>query len=263
MYRSTLFIVLILVVACSPQRAPLSEGGSVLDLTAPLVDTDPPDTEETDTDGYPEDTAAPEDTDTVPGTKPFCDEIPGAISWWTEDTFESNEVEPTRTYVIPSVQGDLYDRLIVDLDVTFAGWDAGDPSGTHGVFQLTRSETWRSNLYGYMTLFGPNTNKAKVISNIDLAAGEVTRLETTGVTLAVGTTYHVHYTYDPGLGERRMLITAGEEIIVNIADTDVAAEVTSMAPGYQLILGSDNNANGPEVLTRDWVFDNVCVQIVP
>lgn len=194
----------------------------------------------------------------------LCPEVEGGISWAMPGDFVPSTSEPTRTCMIDCTGGLAYSAIVVEFDLTHAGWYAPDPDGTHGIFQLTRSTRWRSNLYGYMTMFGPARNEVKVISNIDLGAGEVVRLNRTGIAIAADATYHVRYTYDTAAHERRLLVTSGRETVLDISDASTVDEVSTLGPGFQVILATDHaGSDGPEVPTYGWRYANMCIQVLP
>ena len=168
--------------------------------------------------------------------------------------------EPTRTFLIPTQSGETYSRVELDLDLTHEGWYMPQPDGAHGIFQLTRSQSWGGNLYGFMTLRGPaNGNLVRVIANIDLPQGQTTRLQTNKL-LDVGVTYHVRYVYDAAGGTRSLLMRGNGQTYVDISGTDVVATVSTLAPGFELILATDLACSGcgPEVPTFGWRYSNVC-----
>jgi hypothetical protein len=199
--------------------------------------------------------------DDAPG---FCPDISGAVVFRMEEAWVPSPGEAVRELLIPCAGGLTFGSIVVEMDLTHAGWDETSPDATHGIFQLQRDSRWRSNLYGYMTMFGPTRNEVKVISNIDLGAGEVVRLNRRPVRLAEDTTYHVRYTYDTTIGERRLVLTAGGETVLDMSDANTVSDVTTLAPGFELHLGSpDLGDTGPEVPIYGWTFENLCVQILP
>jgi len=189
-----------------------------------------------------------------------CADVPGGVAF-EADMFVPTEAEPSRSFSIPTVAGRDYASIEVELDVTHAGWYGPDPSGTHAIFQLTRGR-WRSGLYGFMTAFGPSRNELKVISNIDLAAGEVVRLNRRPARLESGQTYHVRYVYDAAGGERRLTVTNGEEVLMDESDSRVAASVRTEG-SLDLILATPLNPEGPEVPSYGWTYDNFCLRVLP
>ncbi len=181
-----------------------------------------------------------------------------------QQPFVPTDAAPTKELVLPTGNGQTYARLTLELDVTHAGWYAPKPDGAHGIFQLTRSKKWGSNLYGFMTWRGPPSKLIRVNSNIDQAPGVILQLQTNKL-LQAGTKYHVKYTYDGPTQTRSLLVTDAGQAVVDIQKQDAASEVTTLTPGFDLILATALNCSGcgPEVPTIGWTYENVCLQLDP
>ena len=194
----------------------------------------------------------------------FCPEIPGGIVFRMEEAYEASELEPTRTFMIPSGNNEIYSRIVLDFDFYHAGYYEPDPAGAHGLFQLTRSTVWRSNLYGFMTMRGPTSNLHRVISNIDLAAGETIRLQTNHW-VPPDREYHMQYIYDATVPERRLILKNGDQVMFDISDNNAVSEIRTLSPGFQLILATDlaEPGMGPEVPMHGWRFSNLCLRVEP
>lgn len=194
----------------------------------------------------------------------FCPDIEGAVVFRMTEEFVPSPEEPTRSFTIPCEGGLVFGSVVIELDVIHGGWFEPEPDGTHGIFQFQRGTRWRSNLYGFMTMFGPPQNEVKVISNIDLGPGEVVRLNQRPARFYEGTTYHIRYTYDAAGSERRLVITDGDGEVINISDSRTVGEVSTLSPGFDLILATaDSGDEGPEVPSYGWVYDNVCIRVLP
>jgi len=194
----------------------------------------------------------------------FCPDIAGGIVFRMEAVFEASEQEPTRTFLIPCGADEIYSRIVLDFDFYHAGYYEPDPDGAHGLFQLIRGTVWRSNLYGFMTMRGPTSNLHRVISNIDLAAGETIRLQTTHW-VPPDRDYHMQYIYDASVPERRLILMSGDQELFDISDNNAVSEIRTLAPGFELILATDlaEPGTGPEVPMHGWRFSNLCLRIEP
>ncbi|MFH1438454.1 MAG: hypothetical protein ABIJ56_22285 [Pseudomonadota bacterium] len=194
----------------------------------------------------------------------FCPDIEGAVVFRMTDDFVPSPEEPTRSFTLPCEGGLVFGSVVIELDLTHGGWFEPEPDGTHGIFQFQRGTRWRSNLFGFMTMFGPPQNEVKVISNIDLGPGEVVRLNQRPARFYEGTTYHIRYTYDAAGSERRLVITDSDGEVINIHDDQTVGRVDTLDPGFDLILASaDSGDEGPEVPSYGWVYDNVCIRVLP
>jgi hypothetical protein len=159
-----------------------------------------------------------------------------------EDIYEASAQEPTRTFMIPCGNNEMYSRIVLDFDFYHAGYYEPDPAGAHGLFQLTRS----------------------TVSNIDLAAGETIALNTSHW-VPPDREYHMQYIYDATVPERRLILKEGDQVLFNVSDGNAVSEIRTLSPGFQLILATDlaEPGMGPEVPMHGWRFENLCLRVEP
>jgi hypothetical protein len=84
--------------------------------------------------------------------------------------------------------------------------------------------------------------------------------------LEEGLEYHVEYVYDGPTLTRSLKITSGGQVRVDISKQDAMPEVSSVAPGYLIMLGTPLGCEpdcGPEVPLYGWTLANLCVRLFP
>ncbi len=160
---------------------------------------------------------------------------------------------------IPFNGGEIFSKIIVELDVTMSGWHnrSGDQ---HNIFWLQNTNVWRGNLYGYLNVRGPNRNRVKNNTNVGLSAGDFAIIETDRA-LQTGVTYHVYYEYNTQLGEVKIIFTrkdTGAEVLRMTGGTTVGA-IRVKSPNFFIKFGHTSHEAGPEVPTFGWTYANVCV----
>ncbi len=171
----------------------------------------------------------------------------------------------TRRFDIPMDDGVLFTRLRVDVDFTPGDWSTENPDGNHAVFWFNRTEAWRSNVFGYVNVFGPNKYFAKIFTNADLEAGGTHSFKQDYV-FEKDVRYHVAYIYETstGLMEAVFTINTGqsdEEEVVRVTGTTTANVIRSEAPGFFVYFGHPIGTVGPEVPTYGWLYSSLCVQL--
>ena len=198
------------------------------------------------------------------GQAASCLEPPGGLALEMTTPFTSTPAEPVKQLLLAAPSGIAFTRMELSLDVTHGGWYAPKPDGAHGIFQITVGNKWASSLYGFSPWRGPPSKLLRVNSNLGLGPGEMSQLQTTKL-LEQGKKYHVEYVYDGATLTRHFVITSEGQPVIDIQKQDAVASVTSVAPGYPILLGTELACDGcgPEVPTHGWTFENLCVRLVP
>ena len=193
-----------------------------------------------------------------------CGEPPGGLALEMTTPFTSSPAAPVKELLLAAPNGLAFSRMELSLDVTHGGWYAPKPDGAHGIFQITVGKKWAGSLYGFSPWRGPPSKLIRVNSNIGLAQGEMSQLQTTKL-LEETKKYHVEYVYDGATLTRYLKIASEGQTVVDIQKQDAVASVTSVAPGYPILLGTELACAGcgPEVPTYGWTFENLCVRLVP
>ena len=170
----------------------------------------------------------------------------------------------TRRFELPMIPGQIFTRLTVDVDFTPDDW--GRPTdGNHAVFWLNRGERWAGNVFGYVNVFGPDKNFAKISTNADLRAGQIRAFKKSAV-FEKGVKYHVHYVFDTTTRVMEAVFTvntgtAAEEEVVRVTGTTTTNVIRTREPGFFLYFGHPTGTVGPEVPTYRWLYSDLCVQI--
>jgi hypothetical protein len=170
----------------------------------------------------------------------------------------------TRRFEVPMVAGQIFTRLTVDVDFTPDDW-ARPADGNHAVFWLNRGERWAGNVFGYVNVFGPDKNFAKISTNAGLPPGQIRAFKKTAF-FEKGVKYHVHYVYDTTTRVMEAVFTVGtgtaaEEEVVRVTGTTTVNVIRTQEPGFFLYFGHPPDTAGPEVLTLNWLYSDLCVQI--
>lgn len=205
-----------------------------------------------------------------PGTVPDGPPPP-AVQCPATAVFEKNGAfhrpqpgKETRIFNIPMAAGQVFTRLTVDVDFTPDDW--GNPSdGNHSVFWFHRAQRWAGNVFGYVNVFGPDRNIAKISTNADLPAGDIEAF-TEAAEFEKGITYHVRFVYDTGLRLMEAVFTVStgtpfEEEIARVTGRTTANAIRTEEPGFFIYFGHRAGSPGPEVATFDWLYANLCVQL--
>jgi hypothetical protein len=198
------------------------------------------------------------------GQSAGCVAEPGGLALEMIEPFVPTEAAPVKQLLLPAPAGLVFARMQLEVDVTHGGWYAPKPDGAHGVFQITVGNKWAGSLYGFMPWRGPPSKLIRVNANIGLPQGDMSQLQTTKL-LEAQKKYHVRYDYDGATLTRSLTITSDGETIVQISKLDAVATVTSVAPGYPILLGTELACDGcgPEVPLYGWKLENLCVRLSP
>lgn len=155
--------------------------------------------------------------------------------------------------------GAVYSRLSLTMEFTHGGWHqrSGD---NHNVFWLNRTEQWRSNVFGYLNLWGPNRNFAKLTTNVSLPATVLQTVQK-GAIFQEGVTYSVSYVYDTATNfiEAVISVKGGEEV-VRLQDKPTVKKIVA-DDRFMVGLGHGTQEHGPEVAGIGWTFSNLCVTL--
>ncbi|MCA9666691.1 MAG: hypothetical protein KC503_13925 [Myxococcales bacterium] len=161
--------------------------------------------------------------DSTPPPSSFCPQLPNATVFSRAQAFTPTPAQPTATFDIPAAAGRAIASVSLRLSVTHGGWHP-QAGGAHGIFQLTRSQKWGGNLFGFMTVRDKPSKLVRVISNVDLAPGETDRLQQTRL-LAPGSTYALRFDYDVAAKQRRLqLVDGANNAVVDVVDDHVPTQ---------------------------------------
>lgn len=170
----------------------------------------------------------------------------------------------TRSFEIATPAGQLFTRLVVDVEFVPGDW--GEPAnGNHAILWLNRTDRWAGNVFGYVNVFGPEKNIAKISTNADLRRGDI-RAYTQDAVFEKGVRYHVHYEYDTSRRTMEAVFTAApgtpdEREVARVTGATTARVIRSEEPGFFLYFGHPALSVGPEVPTYGWSYLNLCVQL--
>lgn len=169
----------------------------------------------------------------------------------------------TRRFVLSTPAGQLYTRLVVDVEFVPGDWSQR-PDGNHSIFWLNRTERWAGNVFGYVNVFGPDKNIAKISTNAGLPRGQIRAYNESAV-FERGVRYHVHYEYDTVTRVMEAVFTADpggpdEHEVARVTGATTAREIRTEEPGFFLYFGHSPSP-GPEEPTYDWLYLNLCVQL--
>jgi len=187
-----------------------------------------------------------------PGATVF--ELPGVFHTPTP----GNEM---RRFNVAHQGNPVYSRIILDMDLRHGGWHprSGD---LHSIFWLNRGGAWRNNVFGYMNAFGPNSNKIKLATNVNLNGGE--RSKTVGTVLQEGETYHIHFEYDTNIDVYFVEVKDSTgQLVVRIVDQPTANTIRTTEQSWYVVFGHNAGAAGREVPTYGWNYMNLLLQWVP
>ncbi len=171
--------------------------------------------------------------------------------------------QEVRFFELPLAAG-RYARITVDLDVTPGNW-ARPADGNHNVFWLHRSTRWAGNVFGYVNIFGPDKDFAKISSNADLPSQNIWAF-TKSTTFSKGEKYHVRYTFDADLRRMEAVFTTKtgtpqETEVARVEGTAPTGRIVADGDSFFIYFGHPTGLDGPEVPTYGWLYSNLCVQI--
>lgn len=177
-----------------------------------------------------------------------------------EGTVHVSTRDNVRAFVFgDTTPGTVYSRIQLTMEFTHGGWHqrSGD---NHNVFWLNRTNQWRRNVFGYLNLWGPNRNFAKLTTNVSLPAAVVQTVQK-GAVFQEGVTYSVSHVYDTGANFIETVVTVkGGEEVVRLVDKPT---VNKIVAEDRIMVGFGHGADeeGPEVITVGWTYSNVCVTL--
>lgn len=164
------------------------------------------------------------------------------------------------TFFVDTTPGEVFSRLILTMEFTMGDWNRGDPSGNHAVFWLNRTPQWASNLFGYVNLFGPRKNFAKMQTNVGLPRGVIEAVQQ-GANFEPGLTYTVRYTYDTEQNFIEAIFTQkGGGEVVRLNDIPTVNRIVT-DNNFMLAFGHTSHEEGPEVTTFGWRYSNLCFRL--
>ena len=176
------------------------------------------------------------------------------------DFFTPSPENEIKTWDIPVPDGRVFERIVVELDVTVGQWWANNSDGVHNLFWLTRQGIWRSNTVGYVNLFGPGRNRLKQMTNLELGKGQV-RAETVPFAAESGHTYHVAYTYDCAEGRITTALTENGSRKALAEMEATASQIQTKGGFHQLRIGLNEKYN--ECPTVGWTYSNLRIKFLP
>ncbi len=153
--------------------------------------------------------------------------------------------------------GVVYSRISLTMEFTHGGWHQRS-ADNHNVFWLNRTDQWRANVFGYLNLWGPKRNFAKLTTNVNLPSAAVQTVQKGGV-FQEGVTYVVDYVYDTGANfiETVVSVKGGEEV-VRMQDRPTVKKIVA-EDRFMVVFGHGSHEEGPEVPTFGWQYANLCV----
>lgn len=171
--------------------------------------------------------------------------------------------QETRRFLLATPPDQVYTRLVVDVEFIPDDWSR-QPDGNHGIFWLNRTERWTGNVFGYVNVFGPDKDLAKISTNAGLPRGQI-RAYSEPAVFERGVRYHVHYEYDTATQVMEAVFTADpdgpdEHEVARVRGATTTQEIRSEEPGFYLYFGHSPSP-GPEEPTYNWRYLNLCVQL--
>jgi hypothetical protein len=168
-----------------------------------------------------------------------------------------------RSFELPLVSG-IYKKLTVDVDFTPSDW-ANPSNGNHNIFWLHRYTKWAGNVFGYVNLFGPGKNFAKMSSNADLPPQNMWAYTKNG-NFSQGVRYHVKYIFNGNNRSMEAVFTSDtgtnqEQVIARVTGAAPTNKINANGGNFAIYFGHPTGLDGPEVPTYDWLYSNLCVQI--
>ena len=168
-----------------------------------------------------------------------------------------------KRFEVPTGDNQIFSQIVIDLQLTVGGWNRRS-ADNHNIFWFQRTDTWRGNVFGYLNAFGPNRNRVKNITNVDLAPGDVAPFEVEFV-LQPGKTYDIRYIFDTdrAIIETTFTDPATDQIVFRMVGSPTVGTIRSKAPGFFIAFGHGADEHGPEVPTYGWQYKDICVQLIP
>lgn len=170
-----------------------------------------------------------------------------------------------KRFEIPIQSGLKFEQIVVELDVTHAGWRArGEKKTNHAIFWLNRGRKWRGNVLGYVNVFGPTRPRVKMANNIGKAP-RVMSAQTLAWEARPGIRYHFRYVYDARQGRVELTVEEGGKVASTLRGKVPVAPIASTPPGedassgFFIVFGHPAGSPGPEVPTYGWTYANLKV----
>ena len=163
-----------------------------------------------------------------------------------------------KTWDFPVAEDQVFQKVVVELDVTPGDWWEKNPDGVHNLFWLTRGGVWRSSTVGYVNLFGEDRGELKQMTNLELEKGQAQNA-LVDYNPTKGIPFHLTYTYDCW---KRTITTVITENGIEKARAEMATtahKIQSHGDFYQFWIGLEDKYN--ECPTYGWIYSNLRIQM--
>jgi hypothetical protein len=174
--------------------------------------------------------------------------------------FTPSKGSETKVWNIPVPNNRVFQKIVLEMDVTPASWWSGNPDGVHNLFWLTRQDQWRSNTIGYVNLFGAERHQFKQMTNLGLDKGEALA-ELTDYQAEPGKTFHLSYTYDCLEGTITSVIEENGVQKARLEMPATAKRIATIGGFYRLWIGLEEQYN--ECPTIGWTYSNLDIRMEP
>ncbi len=202
------------------------------------------------------------------GLPPGCEvllDLPGLVH-------ESTEAAPKAFEYIEETAPTTWMRVDVSMDVFVAAWTP--KQGQYEVFTLLRADPtdhkfrWVGNAIGYVALIGPSNRQTVMVANLNLpyAAAPDGRRITKAYKYTPPNSYHFDYTYDVTKDLRQVTVSLAGNVVTQVTGqvsvppaTPPVTSIEVPTPGFELLLGGQEDPSTPDASTLGWRFSNVRV----
>lgn len=153
-----------------------------------------------------------------------------------------------------------FSKLRVSINAKVGPWNDKDGKTNHAVLWLNRGTKWRSNVLGYVNIFGPDRPRVKMANNLGQAPG-VMLSQQMDWQAKEGQTYRFEYVYDAGAGRVELTVRHVEKVVATLADTAKVEEMVFEEGLMRVIIGHPGTDVGPEAPTYGWAYSGLVVEI--
>jgi hypothetical protein len=177
------------------------------------------------------------------------------------------KAKPKGVVCVKAPQDLNLDKMVLEWEVTPAGWSTKKPSGNHNMLFVHRGR-FRSNTVSNVNAFGPGKAFVKIAQNVDLPPKASTNAKM-GILLQNGTPYQIRYTYDAANKQVRAELYSNGALLksTTINATPKSKTLLIQAKGlsdkgsFFAEFGHNANQELPEMPSFGWRYSNFRVEM--
>lgn len=193
----------------------------------------------------------------VPGTEIVCPA--GATCFDQPGVVAQPTVASPLTHLTFAPPVGTYKKLRLVLDVDHNGWSSAKPSALHELFWLVKGTN--KNMFGYLTLRGPNTNQIQLWHGLGLSDARKKKIVQPFQAFP-GHSYHIDYTYDAGARTITLKVFDGASLAIQVGSVPNVTSFAFAASEPLLLDLGFAGTNGDEAASLGWAYRDLHLELV-